>query len=375
MPLPPSGPISMGDINVELAFPATQVISLNDTAVRALAQVPAGVISLQNFYGKSNITPKGYAMGGDSLPLAALTGSISAFNFSNETTEVIGATTPNGRALLSLGNLTDRNVSLVLATPTVPASVQRFSFSSQTFSAGASIAPSPTGYAVGQRMQSLDGNAYGTAGFSGTPAFSYVSKFSLLNETLISTPFAVLAPNNSNNVYNQVNFSAAKNYSKGLSGAGNNPPSSPIPQVNNRLFRVTYPTDTAALVGTTFTFAQSPGCPAHNAENGFVYTGLGPTPEGWPTSMSRIVFSNETSNRLFQNIGFARIRSGAWQTPTNAYFFCGNNNAVPNALLSEIRRYTFSNGALTLLGASIPARNFPNAGSSSNHAQSAPVFG
>jgi len=45
----------MSQINVELAYPATQIISLNDAAVRTLAGVPSGVISLSNFYGKSNI--------------------------------------------------------------------------------------------------------------------------------------------------------------------------------------------------------------------------------------------------------------------------------------------------------------------------------
>lgn len=63
MPIPPSGPITMEMINTELGYPATQIISLNDTAVRALAQVPAGVISLSNFYGKSSTVTKGLGWG------------------------------------------------------------------------------------------------------------------------------------------------------------------------------------------------------------------------------------------------------------------------------------------------------------------------
>ena len=50
-------------INTELGYPATQIISLNNAAVRALAQVPSGVISLSNFYGKSSTVLKGLAYG------------------------------------------------------------------------------------------------------------------------------------------------------------------------------------------------------------------------------------------------------------------------------------------------------------------------
>jgi hypothetical protein len=63
MPLNPSGAISLAgpvagqSIAVELGQSATAAISLNDTNVRTLAQVPSGVIVMPtDFYGKSNIT-------------------------------------------------------------------------------------------------------------------------------------------------------------------------------------------------------------------------------------------------------------------------------------------------------------------------------
>jgi predicted ATP-grasp superfamily ATP-dependent carboligase len=63
MPLNPSGQISLGgpvagqSIAVELGLSPTASISLNQTAVRTLAQVPSGAIIMPtNFYGnESNI--------------------------------------------------------------------------------------------------------------------------------------------------------------------------------------------------------------------------------------------------------------------------------------------------------------------------------
>lgn len=63
MPLNSSGPISIGgsttgqSINLELGRSATAQSNLNETALRTLAGVPSGAISLSNFYGKSNFTP------------------------------------------------------------------------------------------------------------------------------------------------------------------------------------------------------------------------------------------------------------------------------------------------------------------------------
>ena len=53
MALQSSGAISMGNINTELSKSATAQISLNDAAVRSLAGVASGAISLNSFYGKS----------------------------------------------------------------------------------------------------------------------------------------------------------------------------------------------------------------------------------------------------------------------------------------------------------------------------------
>lgn len=61
MPLNASGPISIGgsttgqSINLELGRDAGATSSLDENALRTLAGVPSGAISMSNFYGKSSI--------------------------------------------------------------------------------------------------------------------------------------------------------------------------------------------------------------------------------------------------------------------------------------------------------------------------------
>jgi hypothetical protein len=97
MPLNPSGQISLGgpvagqSIAVELGLSPTASISLNQTAVRTLAQVPSGAIIMPtNFYGKSNVTG----------PLRAIFGfgsTPTATNINNlvSNTGVVAANTPS----------------------------------------------------------------------------------------------------------------------------------------------------------------------------------------------------------------------------------------------------------------------------------------
>ena len=55
MALQGSGAISFANINTEMGRTSTQSISINETAVRKLAAIPSGAISLSNFYGKARL--------------------------------------------------------------------------------------------------------------------------------------------------------------------------------------------------------------------------------------------------------------------------------------------------------------------------------
>ena len=96
MALNPSGAISLAgpstgqSIAVELGVSATATISLNDTNVRTLAQVPSGVIVMPtNFWGKSNSTgiQKAIFGYGSTPALVSLTNLVSS-------TGVVASNTP-----------------------------------------------------------------------------------------------------------------------------------------------------------------------------------------------------------------------------------------------------------------------------------------
>lgn len=70
MALPASGEISMSQVNVELGLGSTALVSLNDTAVRTLAGVASGQISLDSLHGKSNLSSTMSAVSGNDFAIS-----------------------------------------------------------------------------------------------------------------------------------------------------------------------------------------------------------------------------------------------------------------------------------------------------------------
>lgn len=68
MTIKTSGAISVSDINAECAFNVTTPRSLNDTISRYVANIPSGIISMSDFYGKAlqkqniNVTLTGHTL-------------------------------------------------------------------------------------------------------------------------------------------------------------------------------------------------------------------------------------------------------------------------------------------------------------------------
>jgi hypothetical protein len=129
MPLNPSGAISLGgpvtgqSIAVELGLSPTASISLNQTNVRTLAQVPSGTIIMPtNFYGKSNFTPTQRAIFGFGRAASPAAGVTTTNLVSN--TGVVAANTPGagtGRfALAAAGYGGDKAIFGFGASPPLP---------------------------------------------------------------------------------------------------------------------------------------------------------------------------------------------------------------------------------------------------------------
>ena len=77
----PTGTISMSQVNTELGRSSTATISLGETAVRTLAGVASGAISMDNLRGKSNgatWTPDGGPSSGSRVTLSDEAGGGSA---------------------------------------------------------------------------------------------------------------------------------------------------------------------------------------------------------------------------------------------------------------------------------------------------------
>ena len=72
LPVAPNS-ISLNQVNVELGRSGTTTISLNETAVRTLAGVASGAISMNDLRGKSNVTftPDGGTTGGTAVYLSS----------------------------------------------------------------------------------------------------------------------------------------------------------------------------------------------------------------------------------------------------------------------------------------------------------------
>lgn len=400
MPIPPSGPISMGMINVELTRPATQVISLNEAAVRALAQVPSGMISLSNFYGKSNITPAGYSLGARTpFPSYNPIASIYEFNLSNETGSILGVTTPTASSMNSMGNTDAKSIiNNRVQTPVVPnltiINLSRWQFSSKTFvSIGGTPAMRPNDTrSINQnsRMQSTD-NWYGIAPYTpATPPNANNSrvgytKYSLPTESFLTfnslvPPGQVIPVPTTENLFtnSRSSFNAAKNYSRGWQfggGAG-----------TTSMF---YPTDTGFVYWngpilldmgsyspSPFTVNSNAVACIQSAENGFTFGGYRPAATGnvITTFMSRMAFGPQTATKDFQSVGVTRAGFSGWQTPTNGFFFGGTNAinpiVTPPTPVSEIWKYQFPNGSMGTISQSMGARNV-----NPYETQSAPVFG
>jgi hypothetical protein len=96
MTLPVSGPISFNAINVELGVAGTTQADINQTSYRTLAGVPGSgtIISLSNFYGKSNRVTVNLTIAANTQNYDVYTNAIASPSYLAGTTDIIVTVNP-----------------------------------------------------------------------------------------------------------------------------------------------------------------------------------------------------------------------------------------------------------------------------------------
>lgn len=151
MTLPVSGPMQASMINVELFRPATNIFTLDEAPVRTLAAKPSGIISLNDFYGKSNrvIAP-------------TVTISANTANYIFNPAKVTGYIAGKTDAILII------NTGIyVYATTTAGAGL-----TVSGWATGDTVTVINNGYIIGQGGNGANGSNAPIAGIAGGPAIS-----------------------------------------------------------------------------------------------------------------------------------------------------------------------------------------------------------
>ena len=193
MALNPSGAISLAgpstgqSIAVELGVSATATISLNDTNVRTLAQVPSGVIVMPtDFYGKSNTTGTQKAIFGYGFPSFSITNLVSS-------TGVVASDTPGvGSARFSLAAAGYGGDKAIFGFgnrgPGFPSPTRRTAITNLVSNTGVVASDTP---GVGQQRESL-----AAAGYGGDKAiFGFGAIFPVTSITNLVSNTGVVASN------------------------------------------------------------------------------------------------------------------------------------------------------------------------------------
>lgn len=322
MALPASGPIAMSMINAELAYPATAVISLNDTSVRALAGVPVGVVSLSNFYGKSSAVQKGFWLNGAQfIPPTTSSSGASSLDFSTETLSVI-ANAPENRYSASSGLESSTHLITGGGTrlnPTAPqySNFRKFEFSTQSHSTGGS-APAVFGGFPASWVSGPDaGYGQGLGGLNTTTG--NVAKYNLSTDSY--SQLLSRLPPVTNNRTGQSNGVEAFFFG-GRSSTPPNPATSGISTISNFSFA----TESGAAIGNSLPTPAAQTGVATSPTSAYLISPL----VGSTTSAFKFSYASQTASNMAA-LPAGRQAAASVNNTSYAYFKGGRAGApVPS---------------------------------------------
>jgi hypothetical protein len=346
MALPPSGPITMGMINVELNYPATQVISLNDAAVRALAQVPAGMISLSNFYGKSNSIQKGFWLNGQRFtpPTVSSVGA-SSIDFPTQTISVIG-NVPENRYIAAGGMKSTSTLYVgggIASTPTAPgySNFLKFNISSQSYATGGNTPAIFSGIPSSFASSPVAGYATTIPQLAAAPTGS-------VHKYLFSTDaYSLLGPARVPVMLGN-RVGQANNLNAYYFGGRSATPPNPANSGTNQITRFPFSTETGTLLGNVLPSPRAGSTTSSSPTNAYLFSNF-VSPGLTAVTFS---YSNETASNI-SNQPVQRNYASSVSNGSNCWLKGGQNPpsaSVPTYSVLSYQKYEFSTGTYTTTG-------------------------
>lgn len=333
MTLPASpNSISLNQVNTELGLSSTATISLNDSAVRTLAGISSGTISLDNLRGKSSIPSlglKGYWAGGDLSSGASSV--IDGITFSNESSYNPSATLSDGARRNTGATYSGiRGYSLGAATgyDTV---VDGFTFSSETaYNPSATLSPVVWSGSI---------NSYTTAYAGSSTGSASVAALTFSTDTAY-TPSSTIA--------SYIDFGGVSNNSSGKGYFVGGESGTKTVTYYNSVRGWTFSTDT--YFSMSLTLAEITRSRINNAGGhqhgtyGIFFGGFSTT---GTSSIDGILMSNETSYNPSATLSGVRWYTSTTNSSDKAYIAGGLETT--SVLYSGIEAYTFSNATMASL--------------------------
>jgi hypothetical protein len=332
MALNSSGPLSLGgstlgqSVNLELEKLSTAIISLNDSDLRTLFEIPAGTISMSSGYGKSKGPTVGIIAGGatsQTPTTAAITGDIEGIRFSTETSIDVAA-----------GLVTPRNdvagVNTPLkgyyggghsANPVIPSSSNTNQIDGIEFSSLSVIDPAASMVQARREYSSFNSSVRGyfSGGYLSTNFTNQIDGIEFASETTIDPAAAI--------VQNRTDFGGVNSTTRGYNGGGaRQRPGQPATR-SDQIDGLDFATETTIDPAAALTQARAFTAAANSLTRGYWVGGrYWPQPTGPLADVSGIEFATESAINVAAGIAQARYTMSGVHSLAKGYF-CGGYSA------------------------------------------------